>query len=135
MAKAWTIGELETLAENAHLGAIKCTDALNQQYHRKRTVQAVEKQASRMHISLIEHYTCPACGRVVPSLERKTGYCRICHLQALNAATLQSIDELRAALEIRIYEQRYKEPELLRENDALRAAKCRARKRLKKKSA
>lgn len=83
MAAAWSIQELETLAINAHRGAKTCTEIINAQFHRGRSVAAVAKQASRYGISLIEHYTCPSCGRIVASVEENTGYCLECHLHSV----------------------------------------------------
>lgn len=62
--RSWTMEEMRVLRECAGDGAGKVAAQLRNVCGTRRSVHAVEVQASRMGVSLWKHYRCTECGRI-----------------------------------------------------------------------
>ena len=56
--RAWTVAERKVLREFADCGAKAVVRKLRSLCGTRRTTAAVQMQASRMGVTLVEHYTC-----------------------------------------------------------------------------
>lgn len=75
----WSSGQNRILQENGNLGARKCRDLIHKQYGIYRSVEATERHAYRIGVSVMRYQTCPGCGRPVRKLNTYSGYCQACH--------------------------------------------------------
>ena len=82
---AWTTGQDDILRELCYYGAERVREEIKKRYGIERSLQAIEKRASRIHVSLKVKEVCPDCGAVGVHLNRQTGLCPRCteayHLQ------------------------------------------------------
>lgn len=78
--RTWTTDEMRVMREFAARGAKAVVRQLRSACGTRRTVAAVQKQASRMGVTLIEHYTCSVCGGTFPrrSFNKQRGMCTKC---------------------------------------------------------
>lgn len=78
--RAWTVAERKVLREFAECGAKAVVRKLRSLCGTRRTTAAVQMQASRMGVTLVEHYTCSRCGGVFPrrSYNKQRGLCLKC---------------------------------------------------------
>lgn len=84
----WTTGQNDTIRELGHLGVRAVRDEIRRRYGVRRSLHAVEVQASRIHASLRVQPVCPECGVVGLPLNRATGLCPRCtERQHLEEAT------------------------------------------------
>lgn len=126
----WTDAQRGVLEENAHLGAERVAAMLERRFGVRRTVKAVRREAERLGVSLYRYETCPACGMAVRSLDKRTGYCRRCHLESLKADNESRYRQLRRQIAEREKESRDGEKQAQRELNAIRSRNHRARKQL-----
>nr|DAI91068.1 MAG TPA: RING finger family protein [Caudoviricetes sp.] len=94
--RAWTVAERKVLREFADCGAKAVVRKLRSLCGTRRTTAAVQMQASRMGVTLVEHYTCSRCGGVFPrrSYNKQRGLC-------LKCSALSYYPQQRAGAEIR----------------------------------
>lgn len=119
----WTARDDAYLAAHAGDGARSIAAAL------RRSTSAVKTRASRLGLSLRMRWTCPNCGRMSyqPPSER-TGFCRICVLDASIAAAQRANDDIRAEVAREKAEIRRRE----RKRQAIYASTSREKAKLRK---
>ena len=74
----WTTGQNDTIRELGFLGACVVRDEILRRYGVRRSLHAVEVQASRIHASLRRQPVCPECGVLGLRLNRQSGLCPRC---------------------------------------------------------
>jgi hypothetical protein len=77
-AMMWTTGQSDTIRELDFLGVRAMRDKILRRYGVRRSLHAVEVQASRIHASLRIQPLCPECGVVGVRLNRQSGLCPMC---------------------------------------------------------
>lgn len=123
MAGRWRQWEVTYLHDHAGYGAQSIADRLG------RTVQAVERQASRYGVSLRRRWYCPKCSREVYSpLSEWSGWCRRCSIA--ESKDRASVNNRRVRAELQ--EERRKVRQAERERQALYSDTHKKRKELRR---
>lgn len=78
----WTTGQDNTLREVGHLGVEFAVAELARRHGAVRSPHAVQAHASRIRVSLRNREVCPGCGAVGVRLNRQSGMCKRCTVQA-----------------------------------------------------
>ena len=74
----WTRRQEQILRECGHLGADFVRDRIARECGVSHSVHAVEVRASRIHASLKVLETCPECGAIGVTLNKRSGLCPLC---------------------------------------------------------
>ena len=123
----WTTGQEEVLREHGHEGVLAVQRALIRECGAERSVGAIQAHASRIRVSLRVLEVCPCCGAAGARLNRQSGMCPRCTLEA-HVAEERAFSEL-LALEAAGCEEGPELEAARREYARLRQANSRTRRR------
>lgn len=90
----WSSAQNEVLRELANLGAEAVAEAIAERTGVVHTAAAVQRQASRLGVSMVTFATCPVCGRRVRG--GRTGMCPVCRARANAERQWRVLGELEA---------------------------------------
>lgn len=79
----WTKEQELILYTYGHRGAEYCRNLIFKLYRVRRSVEATERHANRIHASMTKYSVCPVCGRIERKLNRHTGMCTVCNYDHL----------------------------------------------------
>lgn len=79
----WDSEQEQILREFGHRGAEYCRNLIFKKFGILRSVEATQRQASRINAPLAQHQTCPVCGRIERKLNRNSGLCEACNYERL----------------------------------------------------
>lgn len=94
MRQAWTTEQVRILKRHAPQGVRGVRRALARAGVR-RTDASIQHKASQLGVSLLEHRTCPGCGREVRRLVGTSGLCEVCNERRRASAREQMADIMR----------------------------------------
>ena len=121
----WSAEQDRILMENGSLGAEKVRDLIERRTGVYRTVGATQRHASRIGVLLAVRGVCPMCGAVAV-LNKRTGFCKLCHAKDLLEKSRHANDVLR---QIRANDNPKEEKAYRREYDAERQRNSRERRK------
>ncbi|WP_304598259.1 hypothetical protein [Adlercreutzia caecimuris] len=76
--KRWSEEEDRLIEAYGHLGAGGVRNAIEAETGTRRTVEAVQKRASRIGATLLRYETCSRCGKRIPHMNTRWGICAEC---------------------------------------------------------
>ena len=119
---AWTTGQDDLIRELSYYGVERVRDEILKRYGIERSLQAIEKRASRIHVSLKRLEVCPECGTVGVHLNRQTGLCPRCteafHLQVEIAFNECLQTELEQSQDPKVIDEIHREREKMRQRNS-----------------